>query len=59
MNGTMLSQITYVMFLAHHCLPKVAKICQKKKVKSQDSRRLPKLAIEIGNLQEKPSKIGI
>ena len=33
MNGTMLSQIVWVMFLAHHCLPKVAKKCQKKKPK--------------------------
>ena len=30
MNGTMLSQIIWVMFLAHHCLPKIAKNCHKK-----------------------------
>ena len=30
MNGTMLSQIVRVMFLVHHCLPKVAKKRQKK-----------------------------
>ena len=30
MNGTILSQIVWVMFLPHHCLPKVAKNCQKK-----------------------------
>ena len=30
MNGTMLSQIVWIMFLAHHCLPKVPKNCQKK-----------------------------
>ncbi len=29
-NGTMLSKIVWVMFLAQHCLPKVAKYCQKK-----------------------------
>ena len=31
MNGTMLSQIVWNMFLANHCLPKVDKNCQKKK----------------------------
>ena len=30
MNGTMLSQIVWVMFLAHHGLPKVAKNLSKK-----------------------------
>ena len=30
MNGTMLSKMVWNMFLAHHCLPKVAKNCQKK-----------------------------
>ena len=29
MNRTLLSEIIWVMFLAHHCLPKVAKNCQK------------------------------
>ena len=29
-GSTMLSQIVWVMFLAHNCLPKVAKNCQKK-----------------------------
>ena len=29
MNGTMLSQIVLVMFLAHNCLLNVAKNCQK------------------------------
>ena len=38
MNGTMLSQIVWVKFLARHCLPKVAKNCQKKqKVNFQDT----------------------
>ena len=29
MNGTVLSQIAWFMFLAHHCLTKIAKNCQK------------------------------
>lgn len=28
-NGTMLSQVVWDMFLAHHCISKVAKNCQK------------------------------
>ena len=38
-NGTMLSQIVWVMFLAHYCLQKVAKNCQEK-AKSSFSRKL-------------------
>ena len=33
MNGTMLSQNVWIMFLAHHCLPKVTKNSAKKKAK--------------------------
>ena len=30
MNGTMLSQIVWAMFVARHCMTKVAKNCEKK-----------------------------
>ena len=44
MNGTLLSHIVWVMFLAHHCLPKVSRNCQKKA--KVDFRILIKITIQ-------------
>ena len=45
MNGTMLSQIVWIMFLTHHCLPKIAK--KKPKVKAAAKGRLNCLSSKI------------
>ena len=51
MNRTMLSQIVWVMFFAHHCLPKVAKNCQKNVT---HQRYVGNLILALGNDHEKP-----